>query len=72
MMKPTRRYYRRPYRKAVRFSLTMLAVGCLSLLTAALQTPAFILGSELNGDGSVEYLCLGGACDSLPDFHWAD
>ena len=30
----------------------------------------FIIGSELNGDGTVEYLCLGSHCDHINQMDW--
>jgi hypothetical protein len=32
--------------------------------------PLLIIGSELNGDGTVEYLCLGSDCNNLNRMDW--
>lgn len=63
-------FYRRRHREmiyATGFAIFLLVftVGLLgfSLLTAG----PLVLGTELNTNGMVEYLCLGRGCDHLQD-----
>ncbi len=52
-------------KKAAFFGLFLLTILCVSIIMAAANAPPFVLGTEINGDGSVEYLCLGMGCDSV-------
>lgn len=52
--------------------MAMLGLLVISSAMAFYQIPAVVLGTELNANGSLEYLCLGNGCETLPDFHWAD
>jgi len=54
------------YKKAVGFFFFLVSVLCLSIYTAAASAGPIVLGTEMNTDGLVEYLCLGMGCDSLP------
>lgn len=67
-----KRYIDHTLQRACLFSLSLVMAAFLSVGSAAYHTPAFVVGSELNADGSVEYLCLGMGCDALPRFYWAD
>lgn len=63
-------YYRRRHREmvyATSFAILMgvFVVGLLGLSLAA--AGPVVLGTELNTNGLVEYLCLGRGCDSLQD-----
>jgi hypothetical protein len=46
------------------FVAIMLYLGVTSI------SDGVILGSELNGDGTVEYLCLGTQCENLNRMDW--
>ncbi len=67
------RYYRRRRAEEVKSILfagmIALVVGvCLSIsLTSA---DPFILGTEMNANGTVEYLCLGSGCESISAPGW--
>lgn len=52
------------------FGLVALLAG--SLIMAGLHSGPVILGSEMNDNGMVEYLCLGNGCDTLTDMRWSD
>lgn len=54
------------------FAGMLIAIILLCILTAAGQSGPIILGSELNTNGQVEYMCLGNGCDNYRDFHWVD
>lgn len=54
------------------FGLFLITVVVLSLLSVFLNSGPIVLGSEMNTDGHVEYLCLGSGCDQLADFSWVD
>ncbi len=62
-------HYRRRQREeiqAILFGafLLFLFVGCLAVSVAG--AGPLILGTELNANGTVEYLCLGAGCENLP------
>ena len=67
-----KRHHNRSYAKAVHFSLILVSLMMVSVSMAFYQAPPIVLGTEMNADGSVEYLCLGGGCEGLRPFHWAD
>lgn len=52
------------------FSLIALFVG--SLVMACLNTGPVILGTEMNDNGLVEYLCLGNGCENFTAMRWND
>jgi len=72
----TRHYKRRTTRrrreevKAILFAgfLTLVIAGCLSVSIAS--AGPMVLGTELNADGTVEYLCLGAGCENLAPMDW--
>jgi hypothetical protein len=37
----------------------------MSLVIAMVSAGPIVLGSEMNGNGSMEYLCLGTGCDAF-------
>jgi hypothetical protein len=53
-----------------------LAAGLLMMVllffAMALSSGPIILGTELNANGSVEYLCAGSGCEDFSDMHWSD
>jgi hypothetical protein len=51
--------------KAIGFCGLLLIVAMGGCTAAILNLPPVVLGSELNGNGSVEYLCLGRDCEEL-------
>ena len=62
--------YRRTYgftrqQKAALFGLFLLTILAVSLITALTTTGPVVLGTEMNTNGMVEYLCLGRDCDNL-------
>lgn len=63
-------YTRRKIRdiKALLFGATLCALMVSSLLVAFSSTGPIVLGSEMNTDGQVEYLCLFGGCDRVSLF----
>lgn len=58
-------YTRRKIReiKAVLFGVTLCAMLLSSLVIAFVSTGPIVLGTEMNTDGQVEYLCLFGGCE---------
>lgn len=52
-------------KKAAFFGLFLLTVLCVSIVMAAANASPFVLGTEMNTDGTVEYLCLGLGCESI-------
>lgn len=54
------------------FCFGLLTFLAASLATAALSTGPIILGTEMNTDGLVEYLCLGNGCEDFTAIRWQD
>jgi hypothetical protein len=52
------------------FFLSLAAIILVLTVSSLMSLDQLILGSELNGDGSVEYLCLGRGCDGLTYLDW--
>ena len=68
--------YSRAYRyqkeqvKAYVFFAVLIACTLLAIILGFSSLDSIILGSELNGNGTVEYLCLGTGCDGLTRMDW--
>lgn len=45
-------------------------ISVMVYLSITSVSDSFILGSELNGDGTVEYMCLGTHCEDLNRMDW--
>jgi|GEM_PF-1287532 len=60
------------YLKSVFFALCILSIIIFCILCTYSALGPLILGTELNADGSVEYMCLGNGCRDLSDFKWDD
>lgn len=56
--------------KASCFAFALFTTIILLLLMAFMNSGPIILGTEMNTNGAVEYLCLGSGCDDLRDFDW--
>ena len=54
------------YAQAMLFFLFIVFVFCFSLYEAFVSAGPVVLGTELNTNGLVEYLCLGKGCETLP------
>lgn len=52
-------------RDLVFFLWCWTAIIILWIIAAEIFKPPFVLGSERNGDGTIEYLCLGRGCEEL-------
>jgi len=63
---------RMEYLKAATFS-TLLFISALGIMCYAFsQNRNLIIGTELNANGTVEYMCLGSDCENLNRFSWSD
>lgn len=51
--------------KALIFCLTMVGIVAFSALMAFSSSGPIILGTEMNTNGLVEYLCLGADCNKI-------
>lgn len=61
------------YIKATLFSSLLLITAFGILCYAFSQNRSnIILGTELNANGTVEYMCLGNGCDNMRAFAWHD
>jgi chemotaxis family two-component system response regulator Rcp1 len=58
--------------KAASFSLLLAAFLVTSIIFSFTSAGPIILGSEMNTDGMVEYMCLGNGCENMTDFSWSD
>lgn len=56
----------------IAFFLWLILFFVGSLIVAALNTGPMILGTEMNDNGLVEYLCLGNGCENFTTMHWSD
>ena len=48
--------------------LLIFVLGCM--VTVVSKSGPIVLGTERNGNGSVEYLCLGTGCEDLRAMDW--
>ena len=56
--------------KAASFGFSQLFFTFCLIILCLSSVDRVVLGTELNGDGSVEYLCLGSSCESLTKMDW--
>lgn len=66
-------HYRRRQREEIQSILfgaflVILFVGCIAASVAG--AGPLILGTELNSNGTVEYLCLGNGCEDYRSMDW--
>ncbi len=43
-----------------------------SLILAFCSVGPIVLGTEMNANGMVEYMCLGNGCENMNGFRWHD
>jgi exosortase/archaeosortase len=60
------------YIKSVLFFFCILFIILFCAISAYTASGPMVLGTELNADGSVEYMCFGNACHDLHNFTWND
>lgn len=58
--------------KGFAFAMFLFLAFTLSVFTATSSAGPVILGTELNTNGHVEYMCLGLGCDGMPEFKLSD
>ena len=63
-------YKRKRLMNAYLFSLALLSMLLLCLGTAFVSAGPIVLGTEMNTNGLVEYLCLGRGCEDLTAMDW--
>lgn len=51
--------------KATIFGACMITMVCFSLFMAVLNSDPIVLGTEINTNGQMEYLCLGRTCEDV-------
>ncbi len=56
--------------KAALFFIGLLITLIVCVTMAFASAPPIILGTEMNTNGVVEYLCLGNGCENLQDMDW--
>jgi len=59
-------------RKPILFGALLLTLLCMSVYGMVINTGPIVLGTELNTNGHVEYLCLGNGCESYAKMSWPD
>lgn len=57
---------------AMVFSIGLIIFMASCLFLAFSSSGPLILGTEMNANGMVEYLCLGNGCENMTDFRWRD
>lgn len=67
------------YKSIARTEVQATLFGCFLLLAASVflasaffSAGPIVLGTEMNTNGMVEYLCIGQGCENFTDFHWFD
>lgn len=59
----------RPLIKEAGFGLFLVLLAAFAVITAILSVKGpLVLGTELNANGTVEYLCLGNGCQNPMDW----
>ena len=58
--------------KALFFCLSLIAFMIGGIGISIGSSGPVVLGTEMNTNGQVEYLCLFGGCDQLTDMKWND
>mgnify|MGYP006429319967 CR=1 FL=1 len=56
--------------KATLFALSLLIICFICMTVIVRESGPFVLGTELNGNGTIEYLCLGTGCEDYADMDW--
>lgn len=56
----------------IAFFFALVSVFLGSIFIASLNTGPVILGTEMNANGLVEYLCLGNGCENFTSMRWVD
>jgi hypothetical protein len=72
MSKHYRHYKRRKAEevKAILFTGSLAVVIGLCLTVSIASAGPFVLGTEMNSNGTVEYLCLGNGCENMTAMDW--
>lgn len=52
------------------FASMIARIVGVGLSVSMASADPFVLGTEMNANGTVEYLCLGNGCESLPPMGW--
>ena len=63
-------YRKRETIRASLFGAGLFACVVFSFIVAFNSMDSVILGTELNANGMVEYLCLGADCENLQNMNW--
>ena len=56
--------------KAAYFFLALFFIFVISVFTSFSSTRLDIIGTEINSDGTVEYMCLGAGCEDISSLGW--
>lgn len=62
--------YTRTEVKAAVFGVALCALFFITVGLSIIMSGPIIMGSELNPNGTVEYLCLGSGCENLMQMNW--
>lgn len=58
--------------RATLFSAALFLFMCASVTGIFSYAGPIVLGTELNSNGTVEYLCMGAGCENYTSFSWSD
>lgn len=56
----------------IAFFLSVILIFVGSITIASMNAGPIILGTEMNDNGRVEYLCLGNGCEDFTVMRWND
>ena len=62
--------HQKTYLQAIGFTFFLLTFFVGSLGTAYMSSGPIVLGTEMNSNGTVEYLCLGNGCHNVLAMDW--
>lgn len=54
------------------FTISLVIIFVLSMVGIFINAWPLVLGTEINANGHIEYLCLGNGCDSRSQMSWVD
>lgn len=52
------------------FFIALIVTLIIFMVVVITNSPPIIVGTEMNTNGLVEYLCLGNGCENLQDMDW--
>lgn len=63
---------KKSFYNAIGFFICIMAITLFCAVNAYKYSGPVIIGTEMNTNGTVEYMCLGNSCENLNNFSWQD